>query len=108
MTAQSFPLAATRSPTSQTSQGVPCPCGTARRAFVEVQDKPGTIHITEIAYGARLHYHRRLMETYYFLELGGPDAKMQLDDQLLDVHPGHVHPDPPGSPAPRGGPDEGA
>jgi len=66
---------------------VPCPCGQARRAFADVQDFPGTIHVTEISADARVHYHRTLTETYYFLECE-PDAKMQLDDRLIDVRPG--------------------
>ncbi len=67
--------------------GVACPCGTARRAFADVEDYPGTIHVTEISTDARLHYHKRLTETYYFLECG-PDAQMQLDGELIPVHPG--------------------
>jgi mannose-6-phosphate isomerase-like protein (cupin superfamily) len=67
--------------------GVDCPCGTARRAFADVPDFPGTIHVTEIALDARLHYHRKLTETYYFLECQ-PDAQMQLDDRIIPVHPG--------------------
>ena len=67
--------------------GVPCPCGIARRAFADVADFPGTLHVTEISADAQLHYHRRLTETYYFLECS-PDAHMQLDDQLLPVRPG--------------------
>ena len=67
--------------------GVRCPCGIARRAFADVLDFPGTIHVTEIAEDARLHYHRRLTETYYFLECE-PGAQMQLDDQRIDVAPG--------------------
>ncbi len=70
-----------------TITGVPCPCGTARRAFADVADYPGTIHVTEISTDARVHYHRRLTETYYFLECG-PDAQMQLDDALISVKPG--------------------
>ena len=70
-----------------TIAGTPCPCGTARRAFGDVDDFPGTIHVTEISAEAELHYHRKLTETYYILECG-PDAKMQLDDELVDVHPG--------------------
>lgn len=66
---------------------VPCPCGQARRAFAEVEDFPATIHVTEISANARLHYHKQLTETYYFLECG-PGAKMQLDDQLIGVRPG--------------------
>jgi len=67
--------------------GVQCPCGTARRGLADVGDYPGTIHVTEISLDARLHYHKRLTETYYFLECE-PGAKMQLNDELLDVHPG--------------------
>lgn len=67
--------------------GTPCPCGTARRAFADVEDFPGTLHVTEISEEARLHYHRRLTETYFFLECG-PGARMQLDGEVVPVHPG--------------------
>ncbi|MFO0901750.1 MAG: cupin domain-containing protein [Pirellulales bacterium] len=67
--------------------GVRCPCGTARRAWADVADFPVTMHVTEIAADARLHYHRRLTETYYFLECQS-DARMQLDDQIIPVKPG--------------------
>jgi mannose-6-phosphate isomerase-like protein (cupin superfamily) len=67
--------------------GVPCPCGTARRALADVEDFPGTIHVTEIALDNQLHYHKRLTETYYFLECE-PGAQMQLNDEVLDVQPG--------------------
>ena len=68
-------------------QGVPCPCGTARRAFADVEDFPGTVHVTEICMSAKLHYHMQLTETYYFLECDA-DAQMQLDDEIIDVKPG--------------------
>ena len=67
--------------------GVSCPCGTARRAFTDIDDFPATIHVTEISIDARLHYHKRLTEAYYFLECD-LDAKMQLDEETIDVHPG--------------------
>jgi hypothetical protein len=67
--------------------GVPCPCGTAQRAFADVQDFPGTVHLTTISIDARRHYHKRLTETYVFLECG-PDAVMELDDERVAVHPG--------------------
>lgn len=67
--------------------GVPCPCGTSRRAFMEVADFPGTIHRVEISTDAKVHYHKRLTETYYFLDCE-PGAKMQLDDELIPVEPG--------------------
>lgn len=66
---------------------VPCPCGTARRAFAEVDDFPGTIHRTDIASDARVHYHKRLTEVYYILECG-PDAQMELDGERVKVAEG--------------------
>lgn len=65
---------------------VPCPCGFARRAFQGVPEFPGTLHVTEIREDAELHYHKRLTETYVFLECG-PDAQMQLNDELIPVKP---------------------
>lgn len=67
--------------------GVRCPCGTARRAFADVPDFPGTVHVTEISTEARVHYHKRLIETYYFLECL-PDAAMELDGERIPVRPG--------------------
>jgi quercetin dioxygenase-like cupin family protein len=75
--------------------GVPCPCGTARRAFGDVAEFPGTIHLTEIKADAALHHHRRLTETYYILECG-PDAKVQLDDEIIPLKPGRCVVIPPG------------
>lgn len=75
--------------------GVPCPCGTARRAFHDVADFSATVHVTEIKVDAELHYHKRLTETYYFLECG-PDARMQLDDEIVPVSPGKCIVIPPG------------
>jgi mannose-6-phosphate isomerase-like protein (cupin superfamily) len=68
-------------------EGVCCPCGVARRAFADVEDFPGTIHVTTISADARLHYHRRLLETYYCIECE-PGAQLQLDDELVDMRPG--------------------
>ena len=76
--------------------GVPCPCGTARRAFADVEEFPGTIHVTEISADAQTHYHKRLTETYYFLECG-PDARMQLDQETIPVRPGLCIMIPPGT-----------
>ena len=65
----------------------PCPCGQARRAFRDVEDFPGTVHVTEISADSQLHYHKTLTETYYFLNCE-PDARMQLNDQIIPVHEG--------------------
>jgi mannose-6-phosphate isomerase-like protein (cupin superfamily) len=75
--------------------GVPCPCGTARRAFADVADFPGTVHVTEIAADARLHYHRRLTETYFILGCED-DAQMQLDEEMVRLQPGVCILIPPG------------
>ncbi|MBR9801191.1 MAG: cupin domain-containing protein [Rubinisphaera brasiliensis] len=75
--------------------GVPCPCGTARRAFADVADFPGTVHKTEISTDAKLHYHKTLTETYYILECGD-NAKMQLDDEIIPLRPGMCIQIPPG------------
>jgi mannose-6-phosphate isomerase-like protein (cupin superfamily) len=74
--------------------GVPCPCGTARRAFAD-SDSPLTFHLTDIATDAQLHYHKEHTETYYFLSCG-PEAKIQLDDDIVPVRPGLCVLIPPG------------
>jgi mannose-6-phosphate isomerase-like protein (cupin superfamily) len=74
---------------------VECPCGWARRAFVDVPDFPATVHVTEISHDARLHYHRRLTEVYYVLECE-PDAQLQLDQRRVDLRPGICVMIPPG------------
>lgn len=75
--------------------GVPCPCGTAKRAFAEVEDYPATIHVTEIADDARVHYHKEHTETYYILECDA-DAQIQLDDERVPIKPGMCILIPPG------------
>jgi len=75
--------------------GVPCPCGTARRAFGDAPEFPGTIHVTEIDADAKLHHHRRLTETYDVLE-SGDDARMQFDDEVIPLRPGVCVMIPPG------------
>ncbi len=75
--------------------GVACPCGTARRALGDVAELPATVHRTRITTDAKLHYHRGLSETYYILECG-PEARMQLDDELVPLRPGLCIYIPPG------------
>ena len=53
-----------------TLPGVPCRCGTARRAFADVAEFPATVHVTEIKIDSERHYYKRLTEAYYFLECG--------------------------------------
>ena len=67
--------------------GVPCPCGTSRRALAEAADFPATLHRTEITGDAKPHYHNRLTETYYILQCD-PDAQIELDGQRVPLKPG--------------------
>lgn len=67
--------------------GIPCSCGTSRRAFYDVQDFPGSVHVTEISIDAQRHYHKHLTEVYYFLECG-TNTKMELNEELVPVSPG--------------------
>jgi mannose-6-phosphate isomerase-like protein (cupin superfamily) len=64
--------------------GVPCPCGTARRAFTEITEFPGTVHVTEISENAKRHYHKTLTETYFFLKCDD-DSQMELDGEVIPV-----------------------
>ncbi len=76
-------------------EGVGCPCGTARRAFADVDESPGTVHRTEIHADAKPHYHRRLTETYYILRCSA-DAAMELDGQRIPIREGACILVPPG------------
>lgn len=73
----------------------PCPCGEARRAFLDTAAFPGTIHRTQITGQAQRHYHARLTETYYFLQCE-PNAQMELNEVLYPVKPGMCIVIPPG------------
>ena len=64
-----------------------CPCGQARRAFLNADDFPLTIHRTEISAAAKTHFHNRLTETYYILHCEA-DAAMALDGKIFPVRPG--------------------
>lgn len=75
--------------------GVTCPCGTARRAFADVADFPATVHVTDISVDAKIHYHKRLTETYYVLECE-PGAQMYLDGERVPVRAGFCILIPPG------------
>ncbi len=75
--------------------GVACPCGTARRAFADVEESPGTVHRTEITTDAKLHFHRRLTETYYILECED-GAMMELDSERIPIRQGACILIPPG------------
>lgn len=66
-------------------EAVPCPCGSARRAFMEDPDKTCSLHLVDISEESRTHYHKKMTEVYYILEGNG---QVELDGELFDVHPG--------------------
>lgn len=66
---------------------VACPCGTAKRGLTEAPDFPGTLHITEISLDARKHFHKRHSEVYYILSCE-PEAKLELNDEMVPIRPG--------------------
>ncbi len=72
---------------------IPCPCGLAKRGFMDPSNRLISVHETEILETAKTHYHKTLTETYYFLEGAG---QMELDGELRDVQPGMAVLIPPG------------
>ena len=64
--------------------GVPCPCGSSRRAFVSPDNPVATLHMVDISIDARTHYHKKLTELYLILE---GEGHMELDGDLIPVRP---------------------
>jgi mannose-6-phosphate isomerase-like protein (cupin superfamily) len=65
---------------------VACPCGTARRAFADRDEFPGTVHLTSISQTAARHYHRNQTEVYVVLECS-EGATIELDGEVHPVTP---------------------
>ena len=68
---------------------VPCPCGFARRAFVDDPDQVASLHVVDItdegSQAAKTHYHKKMTEIYYVLQGQG---QIELDGIRVDVEPG--------------------
>jgi mannose-6-phosphate isomerase-like protein (cupin superfamily) len=64
---------------------VACPCGQARRAFVDDPDRVASLHVVDISVDARVHYHKRMTEIYYILE---GEGHIELDGERYAVRPG--------------------
>ncbi len=75
---------------------IPCPCGDARRAFSEPDNRLATVHLTDISRDSRAHYHRNMTEIYVVLE---GEGVIELDGQSFPlkaltsvmIHPGCRH-----------------
>ena len=63
---------------------VPCPCGSARRAFAGAGGQVASVHVVDIQRDARTHYHRRMTEIYVVL---AGEGQIELDGQLFPVKP---------------------
>lgn len=66
--------------------GVPCPCGTARRALMNDSSVPYSFHLTEISENAKVHYHKQTTETYFVLDCDS-NASIELDGELFPIKP---------------------
>ena len=74
--------------------GIPCPCGTARRAFAEAAEGGASLHLVEVKQDSERHYHRRLTEIYYVLSGNG---HIEIDGALRALTPGDAVFIPPGT-----------
>jgi len=66
--------------------GVPCPCGTSKRAFFSPDNPTATVHRVDISTDAQTHYHKKITEFYLILE-SKEGAYMELDGQRFPVKP---------------------
>ena len=61
-----------------------CPCGYARRAFMDAEGRPATVHLLDVKQDSRPHYHRKMTECYTILEGQG---FLELDGEMVPVRP---------------------
>ena len=64
--------------------GVPCPCGTARRAFGDQAGSIASVHLVDIADEPVAHFHARHTEFYVILE---GEGYLELDGERVPVRP---------------------
>ena len=63
----------------------PCPCGQARRAFMNDENEVASMHLVEIKQDSETHFHRRTTELYYVLE---GEGHIELDGETHPLAPG--------------------
>jgi mannose-6-phosphate isomerase-like protein (cupin superfamily) len=66
-------------------EGVPCPCGSSKRAFMEDEDGVASLHVTTIEEDSQVHYHKKMTEIYYVLE---GEGSIELDGESHPLKPG--------------------
>lgn len=70
--------------TEQDAPKVPCPCGTSTRIITREDTPVANVHATHITDSTK-HYHKEATEVYYILQ---GDGKMELGDEVVELHPG--------------------
>jgi len=65
-------------------EAVPCPCGFARRAFMNSGNDVASIHLVEIKRDSETHYHKNHTEIYLVLE---GEGHLELDGERFPVKP---------------------
>jgi mannose-6-phosphate isomerase-like protein (cupin superfamily) len=63
---------------------VACPCGQARRAFGDPDNRLATVHLTDISKDSRAHYHKGMTEIYIVLE---GEGFLEADGQSYPLKP---------------------
>ena len=61
-----------------------CSCGTVQRAFADLEDSPGSVHLLELADEPVCHYHKKTTEIYVILE---GEGFIELDGEMVPVKP---------------------
>jgi mannose-6-phosphate isomerase-like protein (cupin superfamily) len=61
-----------------------CPCGWARRAFVDREGGVASAHVVDILDDSRAHYHRRTTEIYVVLE---GEGEIELNGERHPLRP---------------------
>ncbi len=66
-------------------EGVACPCGSSKRAFMEEEEGVASMHVTTIKEDSQVHYHKKMTEIYYVLE---GEGTIELDGESFPLKPG--------------------
>ena len=62
----------------------PCPCGLAKRAFVDEPSAVASLHEVDIRQDSAVHYHKRTTEIYLVLE---GEGHIEWDGERVAVKP---------------------
>jgi len=66
-------------------EAVRCPCGWAKRAFLDDPDGVASFHVVRIEKDSRTHYHKKMTEIYFVLE---GEGVIELDGETHPLTPG--------------------